>query len=103
MATPAFFGPELHVNTTTVDDQDEPSITALANGKFVAVLEDSSNAGGDSDFTAVRGQLFNADGSKAGGEFLVNQTIAGYQVNPAVTGWQTGVSLSPGTTATSMK
>ena len=85
MATPAFFGPELHVNTTTVNDQDAPSITALANGKFVAVWEDSSEIGGDLIFASVRGQVFNADGTKAGGEFLVNQTTAGFQGNPDVT------------------
>ena len=90
MATPAFFGPELHVNTTTAGDQDAPSMTALANGKFVVVWEDSSMTGGDTSSDAVRGQVFNADGSKAGGEFLVNQTTTGGQFAPVVTGLTDG-------------
>jgi hypothetical protein len=90
MATPAFFGPELHVKTTTADTQDTPSITALANGKFVVVWEDFSETGGDLQFDAVRGQLVNADGSKAGGEFLVNQTTASSQDDPVVTGLTDG-------------
>jgi hypothetical protein len=73
MPTPSFFGFELHVNSSTAGGQLKPSVTALANGKFVVVWEDFSHAAGDTDLNAVRGQLFNADGSPAGGEFLVNQ------------------------------
>ena len=55
MATPDFFGPEFHVNTTTADDQDNPSVTALANGKFVAVWEDD-RAWGCARTTLQRGR-----------------------------------------------
>ena len=81
---------EIHVNTTTVDDQDTPSVTALANGKFVVVWEDFSETGGDLQFNAVRAQLYNADGSPSGSEFLVNQTTVNAQDDPVVAGLADG-------------
>ena len=42
--------------------------------------------GGDTQLRRAR-QVFNADGSKAGGEFLVNQTtVSNQQIHPVVTG-----------------
>jgi len=53
-----------------------PTITALSDGRFVV----SWSGGGDS--TA---QVFNANGSKAGAEFLVNTTTQGSQAGSAIT------------------
>src|SRR5437016_336373 len=58
------------VNTTTFDAQELPTITALPDGHFVVAWRDYSQTGGDRSSTAVRGQVFNPDGSKSGGEFL---------------------------------
>ncbi len=66
MAMPPFFGSEILVNTTIADTQLSPSVTALANGKFIAVW-------GDDLLAEVRGQLYNGDGTRAGSEFLVSQ------------------------------
>ena len=71
MPTPTFFGPEIPVNTTISGFQGNSSIAGLAGGKFVAVWEDDSLAGAGG-FASIRAQLFNADGSKLGGEFVTN-------------------------------
>ncbi len=81
--TPA--GNEFLVNTTTDDQQYEPTITALSDGRFVAAWSDVSQRDDDADGTALRAQIFNADGTKSGGEFLVNTTTASGQSAPAVT------------------
>jgi ELWxxDGT repeat protein len=77
-------GPELLVNTNTAGDQTQASVAALLNGRFVEVWTDTSGAGGDASGSAIHGQIFNADGSKSGAEFLVNTTTAGDQSAPVV-------------------
>jgi hypothetical protein len=89
MATPIKWGSEFRVNTITAGYQAEPSITKLADGRFVVMWMDASQTLGDNDI-AVHGQVFNADGSKAGTEFLVNSTKAGEQRFPAITGLANG-------------
>jgi hypothetical protein len=79
------WGTEFLVNTTTHSEQDEPAITALDNGRFVVTWTDVSQSGGDTQGTGVRGQVFNADGSKLGSEFLVNTATDANQRTPAVT------------------
>src|SRR6266446_686229 len=78
------------VNTTTFDAQELPTITALPDGHFVVAWRDYSQTGGDRSSTAVRGQVFNPDGSKSGGEFLGNTTTAGPQEEPTIAGLADG-------------
>ena len=66
------WGNESLVNTTTAGNQTDAAVTGLANGRFVVTWTDDSHVGSDTSGTAIRGQIFNADGSKAGGEFQVN-------------------------------
>lgn len=83
-------GSEFLVNTTTTSDQQAASIAALSGGGFVITWQDSSASGGDTADTAVRGQLFLADGTKSGSEFLVNTTTADNQRLPSVAGLSGG-------------
>ena len=83
--TTASFGLEFLVNTTTASGQNQPSVTAFADGRFVMVWTDQSQTGGDTSFAAIRAQLFKADGSTSGTEFLVNTTTANGQIDPTVT------------------
>jgi Ca2+-binding RTX toxin-like protein len=76
---------EFLVNRTTTDHQANPSITALADGRFVIAWSDYSQSGGDTSASAVRAQVFNTDGSEAGDEFLVNTTTSGPQFQPTIT------------------
>jgi Ca2+-binding RTX toxin-like protein len=79
------FGAEFLVNTTTLLGQFEPTITALADGRFVVAWTDNSQSGGDTSGVAVRAQIFNADGSKSGAELLVNTTTTNDQDTPTIT------------------
>jgi Ca2+-binding RTX toxin-like protein len=76
-------GTDFIVNTTLTNDQQNPSITALADGRFVATWE--SNDTGDGDVGCIRGRVFNADGSPAGNDFIVNTTATDFQAIPSVT------------------
>ena len=78
-------GSEFVVNTTTKSTQTTPSITALADGGFVVTWVDSSHVAGDKSGSAVSGQIFAADGSKTGGEFLVNAITNSDQNAPTIT------------------
>ncbi|MBC7952953.1 MAG: FecR domain-containing protein [Rhodospirillaceae bacterium] len=78
-------GGEVEVNTTTQGYQYFPTVAGLADGSYVIVWEDRSAVGpGDTSGGAIRGQRYHADGTPAGGEFLVNTTTNGYQTTPSV-------------------
>ncbi|WP_180275758.1 S-layer family protein [Sphingobium sp. IP1] len=83
-------GTELLVNTNTANAQDTPVVAALSNGGFVVSWHDSSLLGGDNNKDAVKAQIFSANGSKVGGEFLVNTTTAGNQQQQAIIGLANG-------------
>ena len=78
-------GDEFLINTALPGTQKQLTITALANGDFVAVWTDPSLVGGDTSADAIKAQVFSATGTKLGGEILVNTLTAGDQINPAVT------------------
>ncbi|WP_225009724.1 DUF642 domain-containing protein [Novosphingobium percolationis] len=78
-------GSEFLVNTQTSGAQTDPAVTALANGGFVVTWHDSSQTLGDASGTSIKAQVFGADGSKVGGEFLVNTQTADMQLFPVVT------------------
>ncbi len=80
------FGAEFLVNTTVTNDQTDPTITALADGRFVVAWSDFSN----SSSLDIRAQVFNADGSAFGAEFLVNTTVSNNQSKPTITGLADG-------------
>ncbi|MFB9982695.1 calcium-binding protein, partial [Mesorhizobium kowhaii] len=76
-------GSDFIVNSTATDFQYTPAITALADGRFVATWE--SNDPGDGSNSCIRAHIYNADGSAAGSDFIVNSTTANNQVSPAIT------------------
>ncbi len=63
--------PEFVVNATTVNNQTESSVTALADGRFVVSWSDQSVSTGDTSGNAIRARIFNADGTQSVPEFLV--------------------------------
>ncbi|SCY16028.1 calcium-binding protein [Microvirga guangxiensis] len=78
------WGQKFQINTTAGGAQYFPKIAALPNGSFVAVWTDTSQTGADQSETAVRGQILNADGTKKGGEFLINEITIRNQSNPSI-------------------
>jgi hypothetical protein len=86
-------GSELRVNTATDSGQFNQQITALSNGGFVVTWADDSNgvggATGDSS-TAVKAQVFLADGTRAGSELLVNTATDSVQFDQQITALSNG-------------
>jgi hypothetical protein len=87
-------GPELLVNTATTNSQHAPEITALSNGGFVVTWNDNSGgaggAAGDNDDTAIKAQVFAADGTRVGSELLVNTAVTNDQEVPRITALSNG-------------
>ncbi len=70
------FGGETLVNTTTSNDQVYTSIAALRDGGYViGWMSFDQDGSGDGIYT----QRYNADGTRFGGETLVNTTTADHQ------------------------
>ena len=83
-------GSQLDVNTTTAGNQLDPSVAGLANGNFVVTWEDNSGIGGDASGYGIKGQLFGANGTAIGSEFLVNTQTANDQTVPQITALSNG-------------
>jgi Ca2+-binding RTX toxin-like protein len=75
-------GAEFTVNTTTNGFQVSSEVTALAGGGFVATWVQRN----DGTFDNIRGQVFAADGSKIGGEFIANDALSGTKEEATVVG-----------------
>ena len=71
------YGQEIQVNTYTNDSQGYPTVAALLGGGFVVCWQNFNMNGSD---IGVYGQLYDASGTKKGGEFQVNHG----QENPIV-------------------
>lgn len=83
-------GADFLVNTTTRDIQHEPTVTALSGGGYVVAWTDGSNLGGDNSVWGIKAQIFNDNGTKSGGEFLVNTTRYDNQLDPSITALANG-------------
>lgn len=70
--------------TTVQGNQNAVRVAGLPDGRFVAVWQDFSETGEDFQFGSIKGQVFNPDGSRVGGQFLVNREVAGTQIEPAI-------------------
>ena len=90
MLTVKRVGAEFLVNTETAGGQSNPTITELANGVFVVSWWDYGSNLGDNSLDSIRAQVFNAAGTKIGGELVVNTETAGGQFDPAITGLTNG-------------
>lgn len=83
-------GTEFLVNTAIQGNQNQPVVAALASGRFVVAWTDQSRQGGDLSGTGIKAQVFDNDGTRAGGEFLVNTTTVNGQTQPAITALPSG-------------
>ncbi|ESQ74048.1 S-layer family protein [Asticcacaulis sp. AC402] len=86
-AAGALVGSESRVNTTTSSAQNQPTITSFADSSYVVSW---SSASGDGSSYGVFGQRYNADGSKAGSEFLINTYASGDQSASSITALDSG-------------
>jgi len=72
-------GPEFRVNTTTAGDQEWSRVAVGPTGNFVITWNGNGGAAATADNLGVFAQRFQADGTPAGGEFLINTTRNGNQ------------------------
>ena len=71
--TPA--GDEFRVNTTTQDPQADADVTVLADGGFIITWQDVGLFSGRDN--TIRARLFDADGTPAGDDFVINGADVG--------------------------
>jgi Ca2+-binding RTX toxin-like protein len=83
MVTPVLWGNPFGTTTTAGRQRSTETVT-FADGSFVAVWGDKSETGSDLSGSAIRAQLYNADGSKRGVEFVVNTTTDSDQSEPDI-------------------
>jgi hypothetical protein len=83
MTTPQRWGTEIFVGGVVYDD--EPEVTALADGRSVVVWVDYNGG-----IQQVRGQILNADGSLRGGQFAINSNPSGEHLFPNITALSDG-------------
>ncbi|WP_238368691.1 calcium-binding protein [Mesobacterium pallidum] len=75
-------GSDFRINTTLIESQWQPEVTALPDGGFVVTWEDEA---ADGSGTGIFGQRFDASATKVGTEFRVNTTTTDRQEFPSVT------------------
>ena len=93
---------EFTASTINADIQTDPVGAALKDGGFIIVWTDRSGVGGDNSGSAIKLQRFDASGSKAGVETLVNSTTSQQQGNPRSGGSEPGNSAGSSTSAPGM-
>jgi hypothetical protein len=69
-STGGLVGPELLVNTFTINHQDYPDLAVNPDGSFVVVWHSAEQ---DGYGYGVYGQRYNSNGARAGGEFRISQ------------------------------
>ena len=74
-------GNEFRVNTYIIGEQQNPSITSLANGNYIVTWRSNSQ---DGNGWGVYGQILDSTGKKIGNEFKVNTITVYDQSNPSV-------------------
>ncbi|MGL4320516.1 MAG: M10 family metallopeptidase C-terminal domain-containing protein [Paracoccaceae bacterium] len=75
-------GGDIIINSTRVFDQFDPTVTALSGGRFAVSWYSAREVNGTD---AIKARLFNADGSAATTEFIVNSSGTGDQGSPSIT------------------
>ena len=84
------FGDAFLVNTQMKGYQNWPTITGLSTGGFVVSWVDTGAAPGSQTDLRVKAQVFAADGTRTGDEFVVNTTATGNLDFPQVTALANG-------------
>jgi Ca2+-binding RTX toxin-like protein len=80
-------GPDILVNATTANEQQNPSVTSLSDGGWVVTWQSNLQDGSSNGIYLRR---YTAAGTSSGGDMLVNATTANDQSNPSVTTLKNG-------------
>ncbi|WP_323769353.1 cadherin-like domain-containing protein [Antarctobacter sp.] len=79
---------EFLVNELTDNNQFNPTVTALKDGRFIVTWESRIDPLDPSG--GIKARIFNADGTPAGSEFLVNERINSFQFDADVVALEDG-------------
>jgi Ca2+-binding RTX toxin-like protein len=82
-------GAEFLVNRQVENQQVQPVTTGLTNGGFVVswwTLDEAQDGSG----SAIKAQIYDADGNTVGAEFLINSQTPSDQLQPTITGLTNG-------------
>ena len=83
-------GTEFLVNHLTISHQRESTVTATPDGGFIVAWHSYYPQQGDNSETGIKARAFNADGSVAISEFLVNNITENYQFDPSISALSDG-------------
>ena len=90
-ASGAAVGSEFTVVSSTSSSPSNPYVTALSNGNFVVTwTDDTSTPPGDGSGASAQAQLFSANGTPIGTEFVVNTTTVDDQEPGGITALANG-------------
>ncbi len=79
-------GAAFQVNEETSGQQDQAVAAPLNDGGFIVIWSSETSGGaGDGSSRGIFGRVFDASGAPRGGEFQINTTTSGNQVDPAAT------------------
>jgi len=104
-------GSEFQVNSYTTGYQESPAVASLGEAGFIVVWQSDGSSGTDHAFSSVQGQLYDANGAPAGGQFQVNSVTPSSQGYPQVAAndrghvvvvWEGGASSGTDHDATSI-
>ncbi len=84
-AAGAKVGTEFLVNEQMAQIQGSPAVSGLPGGGFVISWQDFSGTLGDSSYSSIKAQRFDASGAKIGSEFRVNTETLSSQYMPNIT------------------
>jgi Ca2+-binding RTX toxin-like protein len=84
--TPA--GTDFVVNTTTSGNQSYPSVTQLADNRVLVSWQSADT--GDGSESCIRARIYEADGTPAGNDFIVNSSTTDGQSRVSVVGLADG-------------
>jgi hypothetical protein len=76
-----FTGSEFVVNTTTAEFQDAPKVTALSDGRFMVTWASFNPLSTGWD---IRGRVYDANGTPAPSDFVINTDTSSAQVAPSI-------------------
>ena len=74
-------GNKFRVNTYSINDQRNPSITSLENDNYIVTWQSFTQ---DGNSWGVYGQILDSTGNKIGNEFRINSNMISTQQNPSV-------------------
>ena len=77
-------GADFVVNSTAAGDQENASVSALVDGRFIVTWNSNDGLEGQFQGTSIRARVFQSDGTPDGNDFILNTTFTSNQDNPRI-------------------